>query len=105
MGALTAMLAIPSDYTFAAAHWQPLSREEALRRNPFYVSRLPNTVHFYRCDCLGPDGRCLVHAERPLVCRGYPWYDQPPRRMPLPDPECGYRRDQIAPGQVDPPDR
>ena len=42
------------------------------------------------CDRIGDDGRCMAYEERPLVCRGYPWYDAPPRDIPLPDAECGY---------------
>jgi Fe-S-cluster containining protein len=95
LGALTAVFGIPSDHTFAAAHWRPLTRAEALAINPFYVSRLPATKHFYACDQLGADGRCLAHATRPLVCRGYPWYDQPVREMPLADPLCGYAYEQV----------
>jgi Fe-S-cluster containining protein len=96
MAALTSVLGIPSDHIFAAEHWHPLSRAEAFERNPLYVSRLPETAHLYSCDQLGADGRCLSHATRPLVCRGYPWYDQPIRDMPLADPHCGYAYDQIA---------
>ena len=96
IAALTRVLGIPSDHAFAADHWHPLTRAEAMERNPFYVSRLPETAHLYRCDQLGPDGRCLSHATRPLVCRGYPWYDQPVRDMALADPLCGYVYDQVA---------
>jgi Fe-S-cluster containining protein len=92
----TRVLGIPSDHVFAAEHWQPLTRDEALRRNPFYVSRLPDDAYLYACDQLGADGRCLAHATRPFVCRGYPWYDQPVRDMPLADARCGYVYDQIA---------
>lgn len=94
MALLTGVLGIPSDNTFAAEHWRPLTREEAMRINPFYVSQLPDTAHFYSCDRLGEDGRCRAHDVRPLVCRGYPWYDRPPRVMPVPDPQCGYLEDQ-----------
>jgi Fe-S-cluster containining protein len=95
IAALTRVLGIPSDHAFAAEHWHPLTREDALRRNPFYVSRLPPDAHLYWCDQLGADGRCASHSTRPLVCRGYPWYDQPVRDMPLADPRCGYGYDQI----------
>ncbi len=95
IAALTTALGIPSDHAFAAQHWHALSREEAMQRNRFYVSRLAADAHFYWCDQLGPDGRCQSHATRPLVCRGYPWYDQPPRPMPLADPLCGYAHDQV----------
>jgi Fe-S-cluster containining protein len=97
MAALTRVLGIPSDHQFAAEHWRPLTRDEAMRRNPFYTSRLPSDAHLYACDRLGDDGRCTAYDERPLVCRGYPWYGAPPRDMVLADPECGYL--------VDVPDR
>lgn len=91
--ALTRVLGIPSDHRFVAEHWRPLTRAEAMERNAFYTSRLPAGAHLYTCDRLGADGRCLAYDERPLVCRGYPWYDQAPRRVPLADAECGYAVD------------
>jgi Fe-S-cluster containining protein len=96
IAAVTKVLGIPSDHVFAAEHWHPLTREEALRRNPFYTLRLPEDAHLYWCDQLGADGRCLTHATRPLVCRGYPWYDQPPRAMELADQDCGYFYDFVT---------
>ena len=93
MAAITRVLGIPSDYTFAADHFRPLSREEALARNPYYASRLPADAHLYTCDRIGDDGRCRAYDERPLVCRGYPWYAERPRPMALADPECGYAAD------------
>ena len=98
--ALTKVLGIPSDAIFAAEHWRPLTRAEAMQRNPFYTARLPETAHLYTCDQRGADGRCQAHETRPLVCRGYPWYDQPPRKMQLADPECSYAPDVVAdPGE------
>jgi len=93
MAVLTRTIGIPSDYTFVAEHWYPITRAEAMRRNPFYTSRLSAAAHLYGCDQLGTDGRCQAYETRPFVCRGYPWYDQPPRPMPLPDPDCGYKED------------
>jgi Fe-S-cluster containining protein len=92
--AIAGVLGIPSDAVFAATHWHALTREEAMQRNPFYVSQLRPDAHLYHCDQLGDDGRCLTHEERPLVCRGYPWYGQAPRAMALPHPDCGYAVDQ-----------
>src|SRR5207247_2326377 len=89
----TGVLGIPSAHVFAAEHWPPLTRAEATALNPFYTSRLPADAQLYTCDRLGADGRCTVYEERPLVCRGYPWYGQAPREMPLADPECGYAVD------------
>ena len=95
MAALTRAIGMPSDTIFAAEHWHPLTREEAIRRNPFYTARLPADAHLYWCDRLGADGRCTAYEERPFVCRGYPWYDQPPRDMELADPDCGYFYDVV----------
>jgi hypothetical protein len=95
MAALTAVLGIPSDHQFAAEHWQPLTRAEAMRRNPGYTLRLAPEAHLYFCDMLAADGRCLAHEARPWVCRGYPWYDAPPRDMELADRDCDYYEDAI----------
>jgi Fe-S-cluster containining protein len=95
MATLTRAIGIPSDTIFAAAHWHPLTRAEAMERNPFYTARLTADAHLYRCDQLGEDGRCMAYEERPLVCRGYPWYDQPPREMELADQDCGYFYDVV----------
>jgi Fe-S-cluster containining protein len=96
IAAVTGVLGIPSDHQFAAKHWHALSREQAMERNPFYVSRLPAAAQLYWCDQLGPDGRCMAHATRPLVCRGYPWYGAEVRDMPLADPLCGYAYEQVS---------
>jgi Fe-S-cluster containining protein len=96
IAALTSVLGIPSDMQFAAQHWHALTRDEAMQRNPFYVSRLPEDAHLYWCDQLGPDGLCMSHETRPLVCRGYPWYGEAPRHMALADPDCGYKQDLKA---------
>jgi Fe-S-cluster containining protein len=88
--AVCSVLGLPSDSIFAAKHWHPLTREEAMRRNPFYTSRLPDSAYLYRCDRLGDDGSCTAYEERPFVCRGYPWYGEAPRNMELADQNCGY---------------
>ena len=98
MAALTRVLGIPSDHAFVAEHWRPLARDEAMQRNPFYTSRLAPEAHLYTCDRLGDDGRCMAYDERPLVCRGYPWYGQAPRPMALADADCGYGVD-LAPSE------
>lgn len=93
---LTRVLGIPSDMQFAAEHWRPLTREEAMVRNPFYTRQLPADAHLYTCDQLGEDGRCQAYEIRPLVCRGYPWYGAKPEAIPLADPECGYKAELPA---------
>lgn len=91
MASLTRVLGIPSDMQFAAKHWRPLSREEAMKRNPYYTRQLPEHGYLYTCDQLGDDGKCRAYETRPLVCRGYPWYGEAARSIPWADPECGYR--------------
>lgn len=95
MAALTSVLGIPSDAQFAVLHWHSLTRAEAMRRNPAYTSRLALDAHLYHCDMLAADGTCQAHATRPLVCRGYPWYDEPPRDIELADPDCSYYADWV----------
>src|SRR3989442_14520588 len=56
MAAVTRVLGIPSDHIFAAEHWHPWTREEAMRLNPFYTSRVRTDAHLYTCDRLGADG-------------------------------------------------
>ena len=90
MAALTRVIGFPSDHQFTAEHWQPLTRDEAMARNPLYVTRVGPDLHWYACDRLGSDGLCTVYEERPLVCRGYPWYGEAPSAFPLADPECVY---------------
>jgi Fe-S-cluster containining protein len=96
VASVTKTLGIPSDMVFAAKHWHPLSRDDAMRRNPFYTSRLPENAFLYACDQLGDDGSCMAYETRPLVCRGYPWYEQPVRNMELADPNCGYFYDIVT---------
>lgn len=88
---LTRVLGIPSDMQFAAEHWRPLTRAEAMSRNPFYTRQLPPDAHLYTCDQLGEDGKCRAYESRPMVCRGYPWYGGTPVAIPLADPDCGYK--------------
>ena len=95
IAALTAVLGIPSDHQFAAEHWRPLTRQEAMRRNPIYTARLAPDAHLYSCDMLGDDGLCMAFETRPLVCRGYPWYGEPPRDMALADPDCDFYEDIV----------
>src|SRR2546430_15381911 len=69
MAALTRVLGIPSDHIFAAEHWHPLTREEAMRLNPFYTSRVRADAHLYTCDRLGPGRPRTPHHEPPPLCR------------------------------------
>jgi Fe-S-cluster containining protein len=71
------------DLTFIAAHWTPTGARR-------------DDLHGYRCDRFDPVSRlCTAHAERPPICRGYPWYDDQARTSLVVLPErCAYRADQ-----------
>ena len=95
MGQLTRVLGIPSDYQFAAEHWRPVTRAQALAINPYYTTQLAEAAYLYTCDCLDAGGRCTAHDVRPSVCRGYPWYGMISRDLRWADPDCGYLVDWV----------
>lgn len=71
-----------ADLAFAAAHWRPTGERR-------------DDLHGYACDHFDAVSRlCTAHDERPPICRGYPWYDGPPRRgLPLLPARCSFRAD------------
>ena len=72
------------DLVFAAAHWQATGERDADGR------------HAYACDRFDPVSRlCTAHDERPPICRGYPWYGDPPgRRLVVLPVRCAFRAEQ-----------
>lgn len=49
---------------------------------------------FYRCDLYDPGTRrCTDWENRPDMCRGYPWFDDPPDTTKVLPPTCSYRAD------------
>jgi Fe-S-cluster containining protein len=73
----------PEDLRFIAAHWVATGERR-------------DDLHAYACDRFDPVSRlCVAHDERPPICRGYPWYNEPPgvRLVLLPEP-CAFRADQ-----------
>jgi Fe-S-cluster containining protein len=57
------------DPIFIRAHWTPTGETRDAAGNPGYE---------YVCRRLDPETRrCTAHDDRPHVCRGYPWYDDP----------------------------
>jgi Fe-S-cluster containining protein len=51
----------------------------------------------YGCDVFDEGTRrCTDHANRPPVCRGYPWYGRAPD-MTFLHPACSFRADQPTP--------
>jgi Fe-S-cluster containining protein len=60
------------------------------------------TRTLYACDAFDVDTRlCTAHAERPPICRGFPWYDRPPaaRKVRLPE-RCSFNADLGIPVSI-----
>ena len=89
------------DGRFVAVHWHRISRTEALRRNPGLAHRIRTAraagraLYFYECDAFDRGTNlCTAHADRPSVCRGFPWYGRAPEaRLLLPFQECSFWED------------
>jgi Fe-S-cluster containining protein len=87
------ILLFKHDVEFILKYWQRISREKALSINPALAGRGTEERYFFCCSCLGDDGSCAQHLDRPQVCRGYPWYGQLPRPDALFALPCGYEID------------
>lgn len=49
---------------------------------------------FYECRHYDRENRrCLNYENRPSLCRGYPWYGEPPDPSKALPVECSYRED------------
>jgi len=66
-----------SDRAFLMRHWKRIGRKVALERLPEELRDDDWTgVFFYECEFFNPKTRkCMAHAERPPVCRGFPEYN------------------------------
>jgi Fe-S-cluster containining protein len=73
--------ATQTEVTRLAPEFVTSIRDTALKQE-----RDPNSVTFYHCTYLQPDGRCGVHEDRPIGCRKYPI----PHKKTLFHPGCGY---------------
>lgn len=90
------------DFAFASIHFHSISNEEAVRRNPV-LGLFLEAYHsdgesdfeprfFYECDLYDKDTkRCTDHANRPHVCREYPYYGKELTYGEIfYDPDCPY---------------
>lgn len=65
---------------------RPISREEAIKRNPYVVTgrdrmremhNAEGETSYYTCTKL-VDNRCSIYENRPYMCSGYPFYGREP---------------------------
>ena len=72
------------------------SNEEAREKNPSFVEKFrarvknydENKHYFYCCKFLDDDNRCLIHEDRPTLCRLYPL----PHERTIFYDNCGYEQ-------------
>ena len=67
------------------------SHEEVKKLDPVFYERVMKQVgnpnmSFFHCRYIGEHGGCLIHEDRPLLCRMYPT----PHERTLFFPECGF---------------
>ena len=89
------------DPIFIYLNWKPITKEEAFEINPrlkvwenISNGGVVNKMNFWTCTKHDPiTNICLVHENRPRVCRGFPWYGVEPTSQPLYTKDCGYMVD------------
>jgi Fe-S-cluster containining protein len=87
-----------------------ISRREGLTRSPYVKKGLTifadeNTGEalwvwsfFYNCKHYDRETKqCRNYENRPPICSGFPWYDQPPDSTKALPFDCSYRADQGVP--------
>lgn len=74
--------------------FEQIPREEAENISSAFVKEVcrrfdekKESVSFFKCRFIGPDGRCLIHEDRPLLCRMYPI----PHERTVYHENCGFK--------------
>jgi Fe-S-cluster containining protein len=71
------------------AHWSSGWSEFVLHGEAVLLA-----AWYYKCDRYDPVAKqCTDYEHRPDVCRGYPWYGDPPDVNKALPPTCSYRAD------------
>lgn len=60
-----------------------------------FKRRNGDSWHVYRCKLITEDNKCSIHENKPILCSGYPWYENGKNydSCPWPYKGCGYERD------------
>ena len=74
--------------------FRPISREEAIRLSPGFVETVlerfkdrKDKVCFFSCRFIKDGTLCLIHEDRPILCRMYPI----PHERTVYHPKCGFK--------------
>jgi Fe-S-cluster containining protein len=80
---------------FAFENWEPITKEEAYKINPYLKNHNDDGHYYYSCRQFDPENnKCLVQKDKPPVCSGFPWYGRKPLGYPPTySVECGYNSD------------
>jgi Fe-S-cluster containining protein len=85
------------DTGFIINNFRMITREEALKINPYLENWFKNTTNkYYTYKCKQFDEKkklCLIHKNKPYMCKGYPYYDKTDKRLFKEDAyteNCGY---------------
>jgi Fe-S-cluster containining protein len=85
-----------SEYGFVHRNFTQISKERALKINP-YLSNWDTNNHwrfYYICRHFCTiTKKCIVHEIRPGVCSEFPWYGRVPKEQPLYSKDCSFHKD------------
>lgn len=66
---------LKGDLSFIYKHWTNISKEEALRINPYLVNWKVPKQSYWVCDAFDKKtNKCTLHEHKTHVCNGYPYY-------------------------------
>jgi Fe-S-cluster containining protein len=107
----------PDELAFYRQHLTPIRRADGRRMVPWNSGwsevvvqgkAMLMAAHYYKCDRYDTETRrCTDYENRPVVCREYPWYGEPPDPLKSLPPTCSYREEiglPVEPFDVPVPD-
>lgn len=51
--------------------WSPITKEQALKINPFAVNSAKIPMEYFKCKMLDINSGCMDYENRPQICRDY----------------------------------
>lgn len=86
------------DAGFILEHWQQIDQQQVFRlRKDAEFPELFGKMEagtWWQCSLIDPETKkCRRHADRPEVCRGFPFYGKPPHYFTPYTYACGFFRD------------
>lgn len=99
--AMTDPRLMPGDRKWATEYLTAMPYKEAMAKAPWLRGRMlaeadgtPVQPFYFRCSALDRETRrCAIYEDRPLTCRGYPWYGGEARPDATLPPACSFNAD------------